>query len=57
MKKVTIDPITLATAELYQSMIAHNSMVGKKHFSFDMLRNHLLKALDWARSIDAVTTG
>jgi hypothetical protein len=30
----------------------HNTMVGKRHFSFDMLRAHLDEALTWARLIE-----
>ena len=29
----------------------HNTMVGKRHFSFDVLRAHLDEALTWARII------
>ena len=43
----------LTTPELYRSITAHNIMVGKKYFSFDVLRTHLGDAIDWARSVSA----
>jgi glycosyltransferase involved in cell wall biosynthesis len=43
----------LTTPEVYRSITAHNIMVGKKHFSFDVLRTHLRDAIDWTRSVSA----
>lgn len=41
----------LTSRDAYQSITAHHNRIGKKYFSFDVLRAHLLDALDWARSI------
>ncbi len=41
----------LTTADRFQSMTSRNFMVGKRYFSFDVLRAHLLDAIDWAKSI------
>jgi len=38
----------LTTPETYRSITAHNIMVGKKYFSFDVLRSHLRETIDWA---------
>jgi len=43
----------LTTPEVYRSITAHNIMVGKKYFSFDVLRTHLRDAIDWARFVSA----
>jgi len=43
----------LTTPEVYRSITAHNIMVGKKYFSFDVLRTHLLDAIGWAHSVSA----
>jgi len=43
----------LTTPEMYRSITAHNIMVGKKYFSFDVLRTHLRDAIDWARFVSA----
>ena len=43
----------LTAPEVYQGITAHNIMVGKKYFSFDVLRTHLGDAIDWARFISA----
>ena len=43
----------LTTPEVYRSITAHNIMVGKKYFNFDVLRTHLCDAIDWARFISA----
>jgi len=41
----------LTTPEVYRSITAHNIMVGKKYFSFDVLRTHLCDVIDWARFV------
>jgi len=38
----------LTSAEEYSAMTAKNSAIGKKHFSFDVLRAHLSNAIEWA---------
>jgi len=43
----------LTTPEVYRSITARNTMVGKKYFSFDVLRTHLGDAIDWAHSVSA----
>jgi len=43
----------LTTPEVYRSITAHNIMVGKKYFSFDVLRTHLRDAIDWTRFVSA----
>ena len=43
--------VILTTPEKFRSITAHNYMVGKRYFSFDVLRSHLLDAIDWANSI------
>ncbi len=44
--------ITLLTSpEKRQSVTSHNIVVGKKHFSYDVLRAHLNDAIEWAGSI------
>lgn len=40
----------LTTPQLYRRITDHNFMVGKKNFSFDVLRTHLRDAIDWASS-------
>ena len=42
----------LTTPEVYRSITAHNIAMGKKYFSFDVLRAHLDEALTWARQIE-----
>jgi len=37
----------LTSAEKYSAMTAKNSAIGKKHFSFDVLRAHLSNAIEW----------
>lgn len=44
--------ITILTSpEKLQGITDHNTMIGKRHFSFDVLRAHLDEALTWARLI------
>ena len=43
----------LTTPEVYRSITAHNIILGKKYFSFDVLRTHLGEAIDWARVFSA----
>ena len=44
--------ITILTSpEKLQGITDHNTMVGKRYFSFDVLRAHLDEALTWARLI------
>jgi len=43
----------LTTPERFQSITTHNSMVGKRYFSFDVLQAHLLDVINWAKSIKA----
>lgn len=43
----------LTTPEVYRGMTTHNIMVGKKYFSFDVLRTHLREAIDWASFVSA----
>jgi len=42
---------SLTTPEVYRNITAHNIAMGKKYFSFDVLRSHLGEALTWARLI------
>jgi len=41
----------LTAPEVYRSITDHNIMVGKGHFSFDVLRAHLGEALTWGRLV------
>ena len=43
----------LTSPDVYRSITAHNIMVGKKYFSFDILRTHLRNSIDWASFISA----
>jgi len=43
--------VILTTPEKFRSITAHNYMVGKRYFRFEVLRSHLLDAIDWANSI------
>jgi len=46
--------ITILTSpEKLQSGTAHNTMVGKRYFSFDVLRAHLNDAMHWACSLNS----
>jgi len=45
--------VMLTTPKVYQKITAYNIMVGKKYFSFDVLRTHLRDAMDWARFVGA----
>lgn len=46
--------ITILTIpEKYRSITANNIAVGRKHFSFDVLRAHLSDSLNWAKSLKA----
>jgi len=46
--------ITILTSpEKLQSVTDHNTMVGKRYFSFDVLRAHLNDAMHWARSLSS----
>jgi len=40
----------LASHRKWQGMTSHNTAVGRKHFSFDVLRTHLNEAMQWASS-------
>ena len=40
----------LTTRDRYQEITAHNNIVSKKYFSFDVLRDHLRSAINWATS-------
>ena len=42
----------LTTPEVYRNITAHNIAMGKRYFSFDVLRAHLDEALTWARLIE-----
>ena len=45
--------ITILTSpEKLQGVTDHNTMVGKRYFSFDVLRAHLNDAMQWARSLN-----
>ena len=41
----------LTSPEKWQSVTSHNITVGKKYFSYDVLRAHLNDAIEWAGSI------
>ncbi len=41
----------LTTPEKYRSITANNIAVGKRYFSFDVLRVHLSDVLEWVRSV------
>ncbi len=41
----------LTTPEKYRAVTENNIEVARRHFSFDVLRAHLLEALDWAHSL------
>jgi len=43
----------LTTPEVYLSITANNITVGKKYFSFDVLRAHLCDVIDWASFVGA----
>ena len=43
----------LTSPEKLQSITDHNTMVGKRYFSFDVLRDHLNDAMHWARSFNS----
>lgn len=43
----------LTSTDKYREVTARNLAVGKKHFSFDVLRAHLKDALTWAESFKA----
>jgi len=43
----------LTTPVKYRSITDHNITVGKRYFSFDVLRTHLHDAVEWAGSIKA----
>jgi glycosyltransferase involved in cell wall biosynthesis len=43
----------LTSPEKLQSITDHNTMVGKRYFSFDVLRAHLNDAMHWARSFNS----
>ena len=43
----------LTSPEKLQSITDHNTMVGKRYFSFDILRDHLNDAMHWARSFNS----
>ena len=43
---------SLTTPEVYRNITAHNIAMGKKYFSFDVLRVHLDEVLTWARLIE-----
>ncbi|MEE8471086.1 MAG: hypothetical protein V3S51_07135, partial [Dehalococcoidia bacterium] len=42
----------LTSPEKFRSISDHNIMVGKRHFSFDVLRGHLNDALHWAGNLN-----
>jgi len=42
----------LTTPDVYRNITAHNIAMGKKYFSFDVLRAHLDGVLTWARLIE-----
>ncbi|MGB5872488.1 MAG: hypothetical protein WBG01_10080 [Bacteroidota bacterium] len=44
----------LANAEEYREIADQNIEVGKEHFGFDVLRAHLTKSLDWAKSFRTI---
>ena len=45
--------ITILTSPgKFQSITGHNIMVGRRHFSFDVLRAHLDDAMHWASSLN-----
>lgn len=41
----------LTSSEKWQSVTSHNTVVGKKYFSYDVLQAHLNDAIEWAGSI------
>jgi glycosyltransferase involved in cell wall biosynthesis len=41
----------LSDSESYNSVTAQNVAIGKKYFSFDVLRSHLNDSLEWAKSV------
>lgn len=41
----------LTNPDEFRRVTAHNTIVGKKHFSFDVLRAHLRDAIQWASSL------
>ncbi|TET17219.1 MAG: hypothetical protein E3J81_02085 [Dehalococcoidia bacterium] len=43
----------LTSPEKLQNITDHNTMVGKRYFSFDVLRAHLNDAMHWARSFNS----
>lgn len=42
----------LTSRDVYQSITAHHNRIGKKYFGFNVLRAHLLDAINWARSVN-----
>ena len=43
----------LTSTERLRSIANHNVMVGKRYFSFDVLRVHLRDAMQWATSLES----
>lgn len=43
----------LTSPETFQSITDHNTMVGRRYFSFDVLRAHLREAMLWASSLNS----
>ncbi|MBA7471338.1 Mannosylglucosylglycerate synthase [subsurface metagenome] len=41
----------LTNPEKWQSVTSYNTVVGKKYFSYDVLRAHLNDAIEWAGSV------
>ena len=51
LNRVAYEMITiLTTPDQYRGIITRNTMVGKKYFSFEVLRAHLHEVMDWASS-------